>query len=187
MSDSDEPSSPVVKKEFPETPSSASSESTDDEPTSPCADNSYAASDVSTEYEVGLKEDLLTALTSIQVAGSFAVSASLYTPPPAGIFVPDIGHIRMPLEEGQAKLLIAKGRLAPCYLAAPIYPGIQYAWELDATQFSFQDPGWTPFLNDLCAKVASELGVGERGVRAEVDKMLLTEKGAIPTSKSEAE
>ncbi|KAF7560174.1 hypothetical protein G7046_g3978 [Stylonectria norvegica] len=144
-------------------------------------DSQSAASDLSTEaYHVGLKEDLLDALNSIQTSGSFAFFGALKEPPPAGLSVQDVGDITMPLTESVARELITKAKQAPFGKGSDtiVDTAVRNTWELDAGQFTFQNPLWPSYIQALCARVAKELGINAT-VTAEIYKMLIYEEGAM--------
>ncbi|GFP51853.1 hypothetical protein TASIC1_0001000500 [Trichoderma asperellum] len=131
-------------------------------------------------YRVGLKEDLLSALSAIQTSGSFASFGVLPQPPPVDLFVNDVGDISLPLSEFQACQLIAKARQAPYGKgsATIVDTTVRNTWELDAGQFTFRNPDWPGFIRDLCARVALDLGINEP-ITAQIYKMLIYEKGAM--------
>jgi hypothetical protein len=128
------------------------------------------------------KEDVLETLNNIQSSGSFAASAALDKPPPCDISVPGIdGALRLPLDEAQARELIAKAHQAPYGKGERtlIDKSVRNTWELDASQFTVAGPKWDAWLRDLCEhEIAPKLGVtGE--IRAELYKMLIYEEGAL--------
>ncbi|KJK80992.1 hypothetical protein H634G_03525 [Metarhizium anisopliae BRIP 53293] len=131
-------------------------------------------------YDVGLMDDLLSALSSIKAPGSFASFGVLPQPPPAGLFVDDVGDITMPLSEVQARQLIAKARQAPYGKgsATIVDTAVRNTWELDSGQFRFQSPHWPGFMRHLCAQVALNLGINAP-ITAQIYKMLIYEKGAM--------
>lgn len=142
---------------------------------------SEAVYDADKVYKVGLKEDLLDALKEIKFSGSFAVSGELRNLPPVIIDVPGVGKIKMPLEEGQARELIATARQAPYGKGAEtvVDTAVRNTWELDAGQVSIQHPNWNSYLQLLVAKVKRMLGVTGGSIKAELYKMLIYEKGAM--------
>lgn len=122
------------------------------------SDSQNHASSLGTKpYKVGLNEDLLSALTSIQPNGSFASFGALLQPPPVGLFVRGIGDIPMPLSESKARQLIEKARQSPYGKGSDtiVDTAVRNTWELDAEQFTFRHPGWPSFLRDICFCVAS--------------------------------
>ncbi|PHH91119.1 hypothetical protein CDD83_1600 [Cordyceps sp. RAO-2017] len=123
------------------------------------------------------KKGLLDALSCIQTPGSFASFARLADPPPAGLTVNGIGPITMPLSQSQAEQLVAAARQAPYGKGSEtiVDTSVRNTWELDATQFAFENPAWPGYLGWLCRHVAQQLGIGAP-IRAEPYKMLFTEK-----------
>ncbi|KAF4977820.1 hypothetical protein FZEAL_5727 [Fusarium zealandicum] len=132
-----------------------------------------------TEDDV-IKKDLLKTLQGIKGTGSFASFAHLTERPPAGLFVPGVGNITMPLSEVQACQLIAKARQAPFGKGSDtvVDTAVRNTWELNAEQFKFRDLKWAAFIQSLCKNVAHSLGINTT-VRAEIYKMLIYEKGAM--------
>ncbi|POR35594.1 Uncharacterized protein TPAR_04224 [Tolypocladium paradoxum] len=144
-------------------------------------DAASVASDLSTNsYHVGLKQDLLSALSSIQTPGSFAAFGALARQPPAGLFVSGVGDIAMPLGESQARQLMAKARQAPYGKGSDtiVDTAVRNTWELEPEQFAFRDPAWPGHLRALRARVAQDLGINTT-IRAGIYKMLIYEKGAM--------
>lgn len=128
------------------------------------------------------KENVLEALKNIQTSGSFAASAALDKPPPCDISVPGIeGALRMPLDEAQARELIAKAHQAPYGKGEKtlIDKSVRNTWELDASQFAVRGPNWDRWLRGLCQReIAPKLGITGK-IRAELYKMLIYERGAL--------
>lgn len=144
-------------------------------------DEENAASDLGTDsYHGGLKEDLLSALSSIQAPGSFASFGVLPQPPPADLFVNQVGDIVMPLSESQARQLITKARQAPYGKGSDtiVDTAVRNTWELDAGQFTFRNPRWPGFIQGLCVRVSLDLGINAP-ITAQIYKMLIYEKGAM--------
>ncbi|KAG6001850.1 hypothetical protein E4U21_003778 [Claviceps maximensis] len=131
-------------------------------------------------YDQELKNDLLKALSGIQASGSFASFGVLPQPPPADLFVDDVGDITLPLSEFQARQMIAKARQAPYGKgsATVVDTAVRNTWELDAEQFTLRNPAWPAFLRRVCARVALDLGINAP-ITAQIYKMLIYEKGAM--------
>ncbi|KAM4063726.1 2OG-Fe(II) oxygenase superfamily protein [Hirsutella rhossiliensis] len=129
---------------------------------------------------LGLKQDLLGALSGIQTSGSFALFGVLPRPPPAGIFVDGIGDIAMPLGESQTSQLIAKARQAPYGKGSTtiVDTAVRNTWKLDAEQFALRSSAWPGFLGALCTRVARDLGINST-ITAKLYKMLIYERGAM--------
>ncbi|UKZ88872.1 uncharacterized protein TrAFT101_004602 [Trichoderma asperellum] len=129
-----------------------------------CRDEESDAGNLGTDaYRVGLKEDLLSALSSIQTSGSFASF--------------DVLPNRRLSTSCQ---LIAKARQAPYGKgsATIVDTTVRNTWELDAGQFTFRSPDWPGFIQDLCTRVALDLGINAP-ITAQIYKMLIYEKGAM--------
>ncbi|KAM6514007.1 hypothetical protein FALCPG4_015191 [Fusarium falciforme] len=149
------------------------------EPDDSQSDAESAASNLSTTYYVGLKEELLAALSNIQASGSFASFAGISNTPPA-LFVDGVGDVTMPLSESQARQLIARARQAPYGKGSEtlVDTAVRNTWELDAEQFAFRAPAWAGFIKSLCAHTSQRLGINTP-ITAEIYKMLVYEKGAM--------
>lgn len=134
-------------------------------------------------HGVSIKDDLLDALSAIKTSGSFAYSTAIADPPPCDISVPGIGNIRMPLEESQARELVALARQAPYGKGAEtiVDTSVRNTWELDSSQFVCQSPHWNQWLQGVCEDfVVPKLGISpERCIGAVPYKMLIYEKGAM--------
>ncbi|KAK5991252.1 hypothetical protein PT974_09530 [Cladobotryum mycophilum] len=102
------------------------------------------------------KGKLFDAFKGIDTPGSFASFGELPELPSAGLSVNGVGDITMPLDEPQARRLIARCRQAP------------YGKGSDTIVDT----------SSLCTRVAKDLGIGTT-IRAEIYKMLIYEKGAM--------
>jgi hypothetical protein len=123
---------------------------------------------------------MLDALDSIQALGTFANAHSLDAIHP-GLVVQDVGPIRLPLQEAQAKQMIAKARQAPYGKGSEtiVDTSVRNTWELDPGQFQLTDLHWPTLVAGLCQEVANEAGLGDVQVHADLYKMLIYEKGAM--------
>ncbi|KAJ6437735.1 2OG-Fe(II) oxygenase superfamily protein [Purpureocillium lavendulum] len=143
-------------------------------PTAQLSRNAMAATQLSaapTAEPADLRTELLEALDSIKTPGSFGAFAQLRDPPPAELFVEDVGAVTMPLDAEQAARLIGKCRQAP-------FGRKRRRWSTSASQFIFRNPGWPAYMRGLCALVAQKLGI-DTVVHAEIYKMLIYEEGAM--------
>lgn len=145
------------------------------------SDRDSVTSELSTQgYTVSLKDDLLKALNNIKAPGTFASFRKLPDTLPAGLHVDGVGDISMPLNETQARQLIAKARQAPYGKGGEtiVDTSVRNTWELDASQFTFKDRKWPAFVHGLYSSVAQDLGI-KSPIRAELYKMLIYERGAM--------
>jgi hypothetical protein len=140
-------------------------------------------------------EDILSniddALDEIKAAGTFASYAQLRLPNPAdtfSLFVHGVGGISVPLQEEQARQLIAQSRQAPYGKGSEtiVDTSVRNTWELDASQFEFRNPAWSRFLDKCIGQVALSLGISSP-ITAELYKMLIYEKGAMFKSHTESD
>ena len=132
------------------------------------------------QLEASVKEDMLSALQSIQASGSFAAFHSLDHPPPADIWVRDVGHISMPLTKRAAMQVVAQCLKAPYGKGSEtiVDTSVRNTWELDPSRFELRGPSWRSFLNGIEARVAEDLGI-RQPIIAELYKMLIYEEGAM--------
>jgi hypothetical protein len=132
-----------------------------------------------------VKEQLLNCLTEIQWSGSFAGFEELDDFVDPQIFVPDIGSIKLPLKEKTAKALIQKCHQAPFGKGQDtiIDMAVRNTWELNPDNFQLRNPEWDKYVKRITWMALKQLGFDEKGaaigVRAELYKMLLYEKGAL--------
>ncbi|KJZ73341.1 hypothetical protein HIM_07345 [Hirsutella minnesotensis 3608] len=130
----------------------------------------------STEYKL----DLLDALQGLDAAASFASFNRADRPPSTGLNVSGIGDIRMPLCKAQSAKLIAMARQAAYGKGSDtiVDTSARNTWELDASQFSFENQAWPAYLKGICVRVAQDLGI-TAPIKAKMYKMLIYEKGAM--------
>ncbi|KAK0637264.1 hypothetical protein B0T17DRAFT_613876 [Bombardia bombarda] len=131
------------------------------------------ASDLTTDsYVVDLKSGLNDCFDAIETIGTFAAFSKVN---PASLN-PDI----IPLQEDQARQLIHQARQAPYGKGSDTFVdvSVRNTWELDASQFAFQNQElWAHSIDRCCKFVAQQLGITSP-ISAEPYKMLIYEKGA---------
>jgi hypothetical protein len=137
-----------------------------------------------------LKKELWDALDSIQSSGKFAALVQLDSFVDPEVFVPGIGNIQLPLEEQVARSLIQACHQAPFGKGEQtmIDMSVRNTWELDANQFELRNPAWPKCIKQITRSALKELGFDEEdmfGLRAELYKLLLYEKGAMFKSHKE--
>ncbi|KAK4033729.1 hypothetical protein C8A01DRAFT_39815 [Parachaetomium inaequale] len=131
----------------------------------------------------GVMVDIRKALDDIQTPGSFSAIGGLAEHRFAdrlGLHVEGVGDIAMPLQEEQARQLIAQCRQAPYGKGseAPVDTSVRNTWELDASQLEFRSAAWAKTLDHCVEFTAKSLGISSPIV-AELYKMLIYEKGAM--------
>ncbi|KAK4150553.1 hypothetical protein C8A00DRAFT_36858 [Chaetomidium leptoderma] len=97
-----------------------------------------------------------------------------------GLFVHGVGDIKLPLQEDQARQLIAQSRQAPFGKGSEtiVDTAVRNTWELDASQFEFRGAAWPQVLDRCVNHVANSLGIASP-ITAELYKILVYEKGAM--------
>jgi hypothetical protein len=144
-----------------------------------------SVSDVSSQGSIpDLKEALSDALDLIQSSGKFAAFEQLDSFVDPQLVVPGIGRIQLPLQEQTARSLIQACHQAPFGKGEKtvIDTSVRNTWELNADQFQLQSPAWAKYMKRITRSALKELGFDDDdmfGVRAEVYKLLLYEKGAL--------
>ncbi|KAI0600815.1 hypothetical protein F4775DRAFT_505890 [Biscogniauxia sp. FL1348] len=130
---------------------------------------------------------LLDGLTAIWTFGNFAFFDS-FEPIDCEITVKGVGPISTPLSAAQAKQIIAQSQLAPYGKGnkTVVDTAVRHPWELDPNQFEIGNQRWQHHLEEILARVAEGLGITEP-IHAELDKMLIYEKGAMSKSQGDAE
>jgi hypothetical protein len=152
-------------------------------------------SPLSDTREPETRRDIITnigdALDEIEAAGTFASYAQLKLSnlgDTLGLFVHGVGDIGVPLQEEQARQLIAQSRQAPYGKGSEtiVDTSVRNTWELDASQFEFRNPAWSRVLDKCIAQVGLSLGISSP-ITAELYKMLIYEKGAMFKSHTESD
>jgi len=145
----------------------------------------YPNRDLSSQNSIRiLKRGLLDALNTIQSSGTFAAFGQLDSFVDPQVFVPGIGSIQLPLQEQTARSLIQKCHQAPFGKGEQtiVDISVRNTWELDAKQFELRNPAWPKYIKQITRSALKQLGFDEDdmfGVRAELYKLLLYEKGAM--------
>jgi hypothetical protein len=127
------------------------------------------------------QEYLCNALDNISVPSHFAGGYQINVMDPK-ISVEDVGRIKLPLLEDQARQIISKARQAPYGKGSEtiVDMSVQNTWELDPQNFKITASAeWDEWLNKVVlSQVAKVLGVTVP-IHADLYKMLLYEKGAM--------
>jgi hypothetical protein len=138
----------------------------------------------SQDSTLDLKQGLSDALGLIQSDAKFAAFDQLDGFVDPKVFVPGIGHIQLPLQEQTARSLIQACHQAPFGKGEQtiVDISVRNTWELNADQFELRSPTWAKYIKQITRSALKELGFNEDdmfGVRAEVYKLLVYEKGAL--------
>ncbi|THY89047.1 hypothetical protein D6C92_07375 [Aureobasidium pullulans] len=153
-------------------------------PAMPVAGDDYLAKEIEM-LSTDLREEFRTYLDEITAAGQFATMRKLET-----IVKPEVKLLGMegapdreiatPLGSRDASKLIEAAHQAPFGRGEEtiVDTSVRNTWELSPDRFSLSEH-WQPYVDSLMALVCDELGVSGDGIRAELYKMLLYEKGAM--------
>ncbi|THY24800.1 hypothetical protein D6D01_05315 [Aureobasidium pullulans] len=163
-------------------------------PAMPVAGVDYLAKEIEM-LSTDLREELRTYLDEITAAGHFATMRKLepMVKPEVKLLgvegAPD-QKITTPLGSRDASKLIEAAHQAPCGRGEETIVDTSVrktfanmtayfsTWELSPDRFSLSE-NWQPYVDSLMALACDELGVRGDGIRAELYKMLLYEKGAM--------
>lgn len=130
-----------------------------------------------------LRAYLEECLTNIQSNGSFAMFESSNNAPNPCIHLRGAGVIGLPLSDRDAKAIVEASHEAPFGKGEKtiVDTKVRRTWEISPAEFQLRNPAWNTFIKSIVAKVSAGLGIdaASRGVRAELYKMLLYEKGAM--------
>ncbi|KAL1596514.1 hypothetical protein SLS60_009161 [Paraconiothyrium brasiliense] len=113
--------------------------------------------------------------------GTFATSDSINNFVNPGISIDPIGLIRLPLSAEDTKAIAHASHKAPFGKdqRTLVEESVRKTWEIQASEVRILNPEWRSCVDRIAARVADELGVGRKGVHAELHKMLLYEKGGM--------
>lgn len=126
------------------------------------------------------KERLRDCLGKVASAGSFATYHHAPLFPNPGLYIKEFGLFALPLRDDDAKAIAKLSTLAPFGMKDKtiVDTAVRNTWELNASEFEFQNPAWKSFFDDLVRQAIVGLGVRVT-VRAESYKLLLYEEGAF--------
>ncbi|RFU75574.1 2og-feii oxygenase superfamily [Trichoderma arundinaceum] len=146
----------------------------DDEMEGDISDAESLTSDLSTDdYADNLDSDFSDAISNVNSLGHFTFLRTLPDPPPGGIYIEGVGDIDMPLEEEQARQIIAQ--LSDDEELGSSNDGVDM-WEIGSTQFILDDTIWRIITQDLLKQVARHFGTAIT-IRAEPCSIILMNTG----------
>lgn len=135
-----------------------------------------------TDYSI-FKESVLSRINNVHSAGSFSTFGHLESFTHLGIYVDEVGTVRIPLSSDDAQSLIRVSRQAPFGKGSQtlVDETVRKTWEIDGTKVSFLNKAWQGCVEGIIRTVAKDLGVpgGSGSVKAELYKTLLYEEGAM--------
>src|SRR5690625_3280895 len=124
------------------------------------------------------RKDVIAELQQLKGSGKFAsVQTADFIMP--GLQVNPIGEIGFPLNEEQAKELLAIASKAPFGLGTEtVYDDkVRRVKELDPKEFSINNPAWTKFIDKAVKQIKSDLGLGGHVISAHLFKLLIYKTG----------
>jgi hypothetical protein len=131
-----------------------------------------------------VKAQFLRSLESISPQRSFAAFGKLVDFADPQIYTSSTGRVHLPLQEQSARALIETSHRAPFGKREQtlIDTSVRNTWELSPNHFELQNPTWAKYIKKITRSAVEELGFAPDdalGVRAELYKLLLYEKGAL--------
>ena len=117
----------------------------------------------------------------IRSAGSFCVGGRAAFPALPGLRIDGVGEISFPLAEDQAEKIKVVGTQAP-FGKGPrtvVDVSVRNTIQIELSKVKISSPQWQTALQDLVQSSCVVLGIDDRGVRAELYKLLLYEPGGL--------
>ncbi|EEA21752.1 hypothetical protein PMAA_055480 [Talaromyces marneffei ATCC 18224] len=124
-----------------------------------------------------LNRDLRKILSKIQTSGSFGFSCENSIPYNPGLHIPSVGMIRVPISAEDSRAMIQASRMG---IDGKGNETSNKIWQLDATQFSLQNPTWEGSIEKIRGEIYAHLGLTANleEVKLELLKLLVYEEGA---------
>jgi hypothetical protein len=136
------------------------------------------------------KNQLLSVLEEIKGTGSFVSSNSVSFLFP-GMEIQGVGEIGFPVNPLEIKEMIKIARKAPFGKGSEtvLDTTVRSAWEIDAGQITFNNGGWSNFIESVIEQIKPDLGIEGHSVSANLYKLLIYEQGDffLPHKDSEKE
>lgn len=120
---------------------------------------------------------MTTAIEQASQLNMFCVGGTLPLINP-GLEVVGVGPVKLPLKPTMAKSLIAAARIAPFGKGTEtlVDTKVRKTFEIDAAQIKLSAE-WEKAIEEVVSRVASDLGLADQQLRAELYKLLLYERG----------
>jgi len=135
-----------------------------------------------------LKKEVLNILLQVKGSGKY-LSTLINDFVFPDIEINTIGELSFPINEIQAKALIAIAQKAPFGIGHEtiIDTQVRSAWEIDTKELSFNSKQWEKFLSKVITKTKADLGIENSDVSAHIYKMLIYETGDFFLSHRDSE
>jgi len=120
---------------------------------------------------------MTTAIGQASQSNTFCVGGTLSLMNP-GLEVAGVGPVKLPLKPTMAKSLIAAARVAPFGKGTEtlVDTKVRKTFEIDAVQIKLS-AAWEKAIEEVVSRVATDLGLADQQLRAELYKLLLYERG----------
>ena len=129
------------------------------------------------------KDQLRSCLDTVKYVGRFTSYETSHVNADPGIFINDVGNISLPLVSEKAELILRHADQAPFGRGSNtvIDKSFRNTKQLDADSFQLRNPAWPNFLLGILTRLGVRLGYQDSpvGIRADLHKLLLYEKGAM--------
>jgi 2OG-Fe(II) oxygenase superfamily len=121
---------------------------------------------------------LINALSEIKGSGSF-LSADNQPFAFPGLEIKGMDEVAFPLNTLQIKELIKYAHKAPFGKGAEtiLDTTVRSAWEIDASEISFNNPDWKKFIAKITEDIKPDLGIENHTISANLYKLLIYEEG----------
>ncbi len=121
---------------------------------------------------------LINSLAEIKGSGSFLSTDSQAFVFP-GLEIKGMDEVAFPLNTLQIKELIKYAHKAPFGKGAEtiLDTNVRSAWEIDASEISFNNPDWKKFIAKIVEDIKPDLGIENHSVSANLYKLLVYEEG----------
>ena len=112
-------------------------------------------------------------------AGDFASSGCLPQLPLPGLFIKDVGDISLPVQDEEARKIIAVAKKAPYGLGEKtiIDESVRKSWELSPSEIVIKNQQFDHAVKTVVESVKESLGCVDKCVQLHLYKLLLYEKG----------
>jgi 2OG-Fe(II) oxygenase superfamily len=121
---------------------------------------------------------LINSLSEIKGSGSFlSVDNQPFVFP--GLEIKGMDEVAFPLNTLQIKEIIKHAHKAPFGKGAEtiLDTTVRSAWEIDASEISFNNPDWKKFIAKIVENIKPDLGIENHAVSANLYKLLVYEEG----------
>jgi hypothetical protein len=122
--------------------------------------------------------NLINSLSEIKGSGSFLSTDNQAFVFP-GLEIKDMDEVAFPLNTLQIKEIIKHAHKAPFGKGAEtiLDTNVRSAWEINASEISFNNPDWKKFIAKIVEDIKPDLGIENHSVSANLYKLLVYEEG----------